>query len=56
MARLLSHDHPDLHRGSIVFVININSLVGTSCDLIIGGMTTLEQDVKSCELLLKLKV
>lgn len=41
MARLLSHDHPDLHWGSIVLVINIDGLEGAGCDLIFGGVTAL---------------
>jgi len=44
MARLLSHDHPDLDRGPIVLVINIDGLVGASCDLIFSGMTALVQE------------
>lgn len=44
VARLLSHDHPDLNRGSIVLVINVDSLVGASCDLIFSGMAALVQN------------
>lgn len=44
MARLFSHDHPDLDRGSIVLVIDIDSLVGASCDFIFSGMTPLVSD------------
>lgn len=49
MPWLLSHDHPDLDWGSVVFVVYIDSLVGASCDLIISGMTTLAFDTKPCQ-------
>lgn len=41
---LLSHDHPDLHRSSIVLLIKVDGLVGASCDLIRGGISTLTLD------------
>lgn len=48
VARLLSHHHPDLDRGSVVFVIDIDSLVGAGCDLIFSGVAALVQGVRSC--------
>lgn len=44
VAGLLSHDHPDLNRGSIVLVINVDSLVGASGDLICSGMAALMEN------------
>lgn len=41
VARLLPHHHPDLDRGSIVFVINVERLVGARRDLIVGGVAAL---------------
>lgn len=41
LAGLLSHDHPDLHRGSFVFVINDVRLGGALCDLVFAGMAAL---------------
>lgn len=52
VARLLSHDHPDLYRSSIVLVINIDGLEGASCDLIFSGMTALMQDRHEIKLIL----
>lgn len=55
MARLLSHDHPDLDRGSVVLVINVDGLVGASCDLIRRGVMALVWDehkvevIRSCD-------
>lgn len=44
MAGLFSHDHSNLDRGSIVHVININSLEGACCDLIVCGVAPLMSD------------
>lgn len=44
VAGLLSHDHPDLHRSSIVLLIKVDGLVGTGCDLICCGMSALVLD------------
>ena len=46
VTRLLSHDHPDLHRRSIVLVINVHSLVGAGCDLVFSGVTALVGNIK----------
>lgn len=45
VARLLSHHHSDLDRGSVVHIVNGNSLVGAGCDLIFGSMTSLMQKI-----------
>lgn len=42
VAGLLSHDHSDLNWGSIVLVINIDSLEGACCNLIACGMASLK--------------
>lgn len=42
VAGLLSHDHSDLNWGSIVLVINIDSLEGARCNLIACGMASLK--------------
>lgn len=44
---LLSHDHPDLHRSSIVLFIKVDGLIGAGCDLICGGMSALMLDTCS---------
>lgn len=44
MSGLLSHDHPDLNRSSIVLLIKVDGLVGAGCDLIRGGMSALMLD------------
>lgn len=44
MTGLLSHDHPDLHRGAVVLVVDVDGLIGASCDLISGGMSALAED------------
>lgn len=41
VARLLPHHHPDLDRGSIVLVVQVDGLVGAGCDLVFGGVTAL---------------
>lgn len=41
MTRLLAHGHPDLNGSSVVLVVHGNSLIGTSCDLILGGVASL---------------
>lgn len=52
MAGLLPHDHPDLHRSSIVLLVNVDGLVGARRDLIRGGVPALVLDTRSSQRLL----
>lgn len=46
MPWLFSHDHPDLDRGTIVLVVDVNCLIGTCCDLIFSCMAALVTTIK----------
>lgn len=47
MAGLLSHHHPDLQRGSVVFFINFVRLGFALFNLIFGGMSALHDQAGS---------